>query len=1232
MKAKPLTVHSLINFTDYASTMLDTGCLTYALVSAQFVRKAKLQCIDLPNPKILQGVQGTGIIQRAAHFTYDIEGWTRTGWAYVVEKSDTGYDILFGRSWFDKHDITIAPAKRSIYIHSERTRIRLRSKEGQQPPNQTALIGAAAMYKHIQDSRNGSVQIFTASMADIQKALEPKSQLSLEQIRELLPSAYRHQLAAFDQNKAQKLPPHRPGIDHRIELLKKDGKDPEVPWGPLYSMSRDELLVLRKELTSLLDKGFIRVSNSPAAAPVLFAKKPGGGLRMCIDYRALNAITKKDRYPLPLIHETLNNICKAKWFTKLDVIAAFHKIRIREGDEWMTAFRTRFGLFEWLVTPFGMANSPSTFQRYINWVLRKYLDDFASAYLDDVLIYTNGSLQEHRAHVNKVLDALREAGLQLDIKKCEFEVKSTKYLGLIIEAEKGLRMDPKKIEAISSWEAPTNVKGVRSFLGFANFYRRFIKNFAEVAAPLTRLTGDVSFRWTQEEQTAFDKLKKIFISEPILAHFDPDRETVVETDSSGWAVGGVLSQYDDEGILRPCAYFSRKNSPHECNYEIHDKEMLAIIRCLEEWDSELRSVEKFTVFTDHKNLEYFTKPRMLNERQIRWSILLGRYNMILKYRPGKSNERADALSRREQDLPANAEDSRVKHRFQQLLKATTAQEEEIDDSTDAVISFACTPESVQAFPSQLQPMEPEALTDLWAQSLQNDSTYIDARQSVLNGDRRFPPHLELKASITECHVDDEMLLYYRNRKWVPASEPLRTRLIHEIHSSPAVGHPGREGTYKILARDYFWPGMSDDIRRFVRNCDICGRVKPWRDGLQGFLKPLPIPERIWKEISMDFIEGLPESNGCTNLMVITDRLSKDVVLVALKDVTAETVADNFLRYVVAYHWLPDAIVSDRGTQFVSHFWAILTKMMGITRRLSTAWHPQTDGSTERMNSVIEAYLRAYIDWNQKDWVKWLPMAMVAIKARDARSTKISPFFLQHGYNINPLQLDVTQGPNREDLASYARPDYDKAKSIVEKFKQVLDLAQTNMADAQQEQERQANRHRREQPRLKVNDKVWLSYRKQLSNNRPSKKLDWKNAKYTVIEVIDSHSVKLNTPPGINNVFHVDRLRLASSDPFPSQPNDDTQPDPILVDGEPESNVECIMAEVYYRKKLFYEVKWTGYALTTFEPAENLKDNMALDDWEQFTAPYRKPRSKELPPGFRRGDENQFRQRNVTPSQ
>ncbi|KAH0829387.1 hypothetical protein FOPE_10738 [Fonsecaea pedrosoi] len=225
-------------------------------------------------------------------------------------------------------------------------------------------------------------------------------------------------------------------------------------------MSREELLVLRKTLIELLDKGFIRVSNSPAAAPVLFVRKLGGGLRFCVDYRGLNKITKKDRYPLPLIYETLRNIGRVKWYTKLDVIAAFHQIRITKGDEWKTAFRTRYGLYEWLVTPFRLANTPSTFQKYINWALRDYLDVFYSAYIDDILIYSYGSLTQHREHVRKVLQRLREAGLRIDIDKCEFEVKSTKYLRFIIEAEKGVRMDPEKVKAILDWEAPKTVKGV----------------------------------------------------------------------------------------------------------------------------------------------------------------------------------------------------------------------------------------------------------------------------------------------------------------------------------------------------------------------------------------------------------------------------------------------------------------------------------------------------------------------------------------------------------------------------------------------------------------------------------------------------------------------------------------------------------------------------------------------------------------------------------------------------
>jgi hypothetical protein len=683
MKTPPLTVDLIVNSIYNASALIDSGCLCYMLVSRRFARRSHLERFSI-TPQTIEGIDGKlSEIKEVARFELDMHGHRESAYAYVV-----GYmaeDIVLGKGWMDYQNVSIAPAKRSLFIHSKG--IRIRCHEGHSILNAAQQVSAATFAGLIRRAENSAekIRVFAASIADINKALAPKKAVD---VRSLLPKQYQSYLELFNPKEASKLPPHRgPGVDHRIKLEPKNGQLPQPPWGPLYGMSRGELLVLRKELTSLLEKGFIRVSSSPASAPVLFAKKPGGGLRLCIDYRALNAITKKDRYPLPLIRETLSNLSKAKWFTKLDVVAAFHKIRVAEGDEWKTAFRTRFGLFEWLVTPFGMANSPSTFQRYINWTLREYLDEFCSAYLDDVLIYTDGSLHQHQEHVRKILSKLQEAGLYIDIKKCEFEVKTTKYLGFIIDAGKGIRMDPAKVQAIEEWEAPKTVKGVRSFLGFANFYRKFIRDFAKVAAPLTRLTGDVAFVWRAEEQSAFKKLKKAFLIEPNLATFNSERDTVLECDSSGYAIGGVLSQYDDDGILRPCAYYSKKNNAHEYNYKIHDKELLAVIRCLEEWDAELRSVKSFRVITDHKNLEYFMKPKRLNERQVRWAALMSRFNMEIMYRPGKQNVRADALSRREQDLPENADDERLRKRLVQVLKPTSTCYEEADEEDDSTGSW-----------------------------------------------------------------------------------------------------------------------------------------------------------------------------------------------------------------------------------------------------------------------------------------------------------------------------------------------------------------------------------------------------------------------------------------------------------------------------------------------------------------------------------------------------------------
>jgi hypothetical protein len=251
-------------------------------------------------------------------------------------------------------------------------------------------------------------------------------------------------------------------------------------------MSRNELEVLKDWIEDNLKKGFIRPSSSPAASPVLFVKKPDGGLRFCVDYRALNAITTKDRYPLPLMKETLNNLKGMKYFTKIDIISAFNNLRIAKGQEYLTAFRTRLGLFESLVMPFGLTGAPASFQRFINDTLREYLDCFCTAYLDDILIYSR-TRAEHIEHVRKILQRLREAGLFAKLSKCEFCVHETKFLGIIIGKD-GIRMDPDKIETIVNWRTPTCLTEVQAFIGFSNFYRRFIRDFSKVTAPLVKLT------------------------------------------------------------------------------------------------------------------------------------------------------------------------------------------------------------------------------------------------------------------------------------------------------------------------------------------------------------------------------------------------------------------------------------------------------------------------------------------------------------------------------------------------------------------------------------------------------------------------------------------------------------------------------------------------------------------------------------------------------------------------
>jgi len=306
----------------------------------------------------------------------------------------------------------------------------------------------------------------------------------------------------------------------------------------LTKLEREEL---KKQLKELLDKGFIRKSTSPAGAPVLFVRKKDGTLRLVIDYRKLNEMTIRNSYPLPLISELLDRVKGAKIFTKLDLKSAYNLVRIKEGDEYKTAFRTRYGHFEFLVMPFGLKNAPATFQHFINDVLSDYLDDFVISYIDDILIFSN-NIEEHHIHVKKVLKRLLENNLVVKLEKCEFDKSETTFLGYVISKD-GLKMDNEKVKAILEWPSPTNVKEVQSFIGLCNYYRLFIKDFAKIANPIHKLTRkNVEFVWGKDQQDAFDKLKHIFTSAPILRNPDGDKPFIVETDASNFAVGALLSQ------------------------------------------------------------------------------------------------------------------------------------------------------------------------------------------------------------------------------------------------------------------------------------------------------------------------------------------------------------------------------------------------------------------------------------------------------------------------------------------------------------------------------------------------------------------------------------------------------------------------------------------------------------------------------------------------------------------
>ena len=430
----------------------------------------------------------------------------------------------------------------------------------------------------------------------------------------------------------------------KIQLL----PDATAPFGPIYSLSKDEEMELRRYIEGALDAGIISPSTSSAGSPVMFVKKSDGSLRLCVDYRGLNKVTVTDKTALPIIKDMLRRTVGASCFSKIDLKSAFNLIRIAEGCEPLTAFRTKYGHYQYNVMPFGLKNAPAVFQAFINHVFGDLIDRGVLGYIDDLLIYTT-NVKDHLALLDEVFSRLANFALKVNQKKCLFLKSSVPFLGHVVSAD-GLQIYPSKVQLIMDWKAPTNLKELMSFLGMVNYYREFIPNFSSLAVPLTQLTRhDTPWDFNEECLSSFLALKEAFRSGDILMQPDRDEEFYVECDASDYAIGSVLQQKDKAtNLLRPIAFYSRKLTKPELNYEIYDKELLVIVESFKEWRYLLIGTEKpVIVFSDHdhKNLIYFTTAKILNRRQARWSQFLDDLNFMISFKAGSDQKVADPLSR-----------------------------------------------------------------------------------------------------------------------------------------------------------------------------------------------------------------------------------------------------------------------------------------------------------------------------------------------------------------------------------------------------------------------------------------------------------------------------------------------------------------------------------------------------------------------------------------------------------